>query len=312
MPRPWILLLLLLSAPFGFCQRLDIPKAWRTVEPAALFNDKSFVALPYECRRRVLLEVDPRFKAMPEPKQLDVLWDVEKVAAEGEKRPAINFLIWDLRDRQNCDRIYSNGEEIFIIRYDPLTLGVTFYQDGDHAIAWVYASLSSTTKINVDILPSRLTLATTSPSIALVTPKNPEKIGASTMRKSRIWAGVIGGMSGMARTTTTTHESGTVSGTYSSMRGYGSFDGSYSGTAVTSQPDYQARADGQRTAARIVGRAQDRAAQVSGTALRATTLLPGNKISGLVYFPRDKRAKGAVLRIPVGTIDFEFPFEWAK
>lgn len=306
--------LMLLCWP-AFPQSIEIPKEWRLKDPLTLVDRTDFRALPYEGRRQVLMQALPRYAALDLPAQYDVLWEAERAQAKAEGRDPLKFLVWGKDHKRYWDSIYQHGEQLFCIFFGPLTLVTTVYYEGGHVVAWVYASLEKDASVQVNVIPERFILASVSPKPKLLSWESPDRMAQSTVNKSRIWAGLIGGLGGLAQTTRTTSESGTVEGAYRNRYDYsdsGTFSGTYQGTKVTREPDYQARAQAQQTAANLQARAQQKATYVSMTALRATTLSPGDKVSGLIYFKRDKKDRVAVLGILIGQMAFEFPFVWTR
>lgn len=68
------------------------------------------------------------------------------------------------------------------------------------------------------------------------------------------------------------------------------------------------RAENQRTQNRL----QQRRAQWAQSALRRTTLLPGERTSGVVYVPVDPRATRLVLHVNVGSRTVTIPFQQTR
>jgi hypothetical protein len=263
-------------------------------------------------RRESLARLDPRFRSLSQSSQLNLLSRLDERERRSKQRSLNNFVVWDQADKKDCDFFYQDGEQIFITYSGPLTLATSIYQGKDFVVAWIYALLDKNSKVRIDILPDQITLCTILPQVALKNPVNPDRLSASMVKKARIWGALLAGLSGMATSSRTTYGSGEFDGAYSSYGTYGSFRGTYSGTSTTTQPDYTAREQGQRAAQRTIERAEQRAQQLSMGALRGTTLMPGAQASGLIYFPKDKRGQSGVLRIPIGAMDFEFPFLLVK
>jgi TPR repeat protein len=263
-------------------------------------------------RREALAKMDPRFRALSQSAQLNLLSRLDKREKPSKQRWLNNLIVWDQADQKGCDFFYQDGEQIFISYSGPLTLATSIHEEKDFVVAWICALLDKNSKVRIDILPDQITLCTILPQVALKDPANPDRLSASMVRKARIWGALLAGLSGMATSSRTTYESGEFDGAYTSYGTYGRFRGTYSGTSTTTQPDYSAREQGQRAAQRTIERAEQRAQQLSMGALRGTTLVPGAEVSGLVYFPKDKRGQSGVLRILIGTTDFEFPFLLVK
>lgn len=78
--------------------------------------------------------------------------------------------------------------------------------------------------------------------------------------------------------------------------------------------DCPERAANQRIADRNIAKAEEdlgkELALIEARALKSNTLLPDQKINGLVFFelPRNRKAKDLILRILVGDGVLEFPF----
>jgi hypothetical protein len=78
-------------------------------------------------------------------------------------------------------------------------------------------------------------------------------------------------------------------------------------TITTQAPDYATQAEALMRAAGVSNKAQKAAQQIREQSLGATTLVPGQEISGSLYFATDKITK-ATLLIPIGNAIFEFQF----
>ncbi len=318
------LFMLLVIALQVSAQTITLPNEWKKLSHGALLTALDDGKYPFLVRRLTMSSVDPAFRAAPGPQQEEILWQVEKKIAETRGRKPVVFLIWDSDQTRYCDQIAIDGDTYQVIVFPPLMLAVTFSHDGGQSTAYVYARLAENSKIRVNILPQYFRMAEVQPKLQVQGPIPPQRIAGKVKSRAR-WTAALSRIAGSLQTKTITTQSTTTARGYDSGRfslreqwGGRQWQGTYSGTSTgnayttttTTVPDYEARARAEANAQMIEARAAERADEISGGALRPTTLLPGSSVYGAVYFKRDKKANFSVLAIPVGGFQFEFGVQW--
>ena len=203
----------------------------------------------------------------------------------------------------NSDWKMSNGSLTLTLRQDGLTLMVALTKFGPYQVALV--TVFNETHQRIEVVPSRITLEQVEPEHAPYTYQDPDKLAKSVRHISR-WAYVGAAMAGM--------------GTQESQATITNSDGSTSTATITTRDSAA-----QDRAIENINRGRDlraaRASIIQTDALRENTVLPGEDVSGSVFFAVPKhygkyyRYKGkleTVLRVPVSDYVFEFPFVFAS
>jgi hypothetical protein len=191
-----------------------------------------------------------------------------------------------------------------------LTLTVSVGEFEKYVEAWIRAAVVKNADITVDLLTKNVNFAEVRPRILLTERAHLKEVAKAVQHGAGWKAAVVGGLGGMATRNVTAHQSGGFQGTYNDRNGYGTVTGSYSGRSTVQEPDTEARTNARARAREIIREGQSRSAGVMSTALLDTTVGPGQAVSGFVYFRREKVMRSGVLQIRVGTVSFEFPFEW--
>ena len=225
----------------------------------------------------------------------------------------------------NSDRLMRNGVEILVLYQDRLIVVASFGQSDRWEVAMV--SVANETGQRVEVVPSQMTLELVKPE--LVKPEqrwlvyqDPETVGRA-VRHVSAWAYVFAAMAGMA--TQQSQTKGTVGGMPVNI------------TTTTRDQAAQDRALNNIDRAKEIKAVS--AAAAENSSLRENTVLPGEQVSGSVFFAFPKGFKGfknqnpnsyanevaqaylgvrgskdtnegaeADLKVPVGGYVFEFPF----
>lgn len=163
---------------------------------------------------------------------------------------------------------------------------------------------------SVDVDPAQFSLLS-QPEARSLRYQEPEALIASikataSRRATRlVWSGLL------ARSTYTrqTDAAGSVSGVTvdSSGIGFQSATLNARATAVTTGPNYVAQMRANQLAEQLMAGAISDAEYIREIALKATTLFPGTRIAGAVWFEREKDCESATLTVPAGAYDFGFP-----
>lgn len=197
-----------------------------------------------------------------------------------------------------CERIYSEGDPIRIIRDNGITVAVVGYDSGDNLIAEV--SVVNETQTRVDVLPEKFLVVywkDRSKPPEEYRPLSPEKV-AGRYKSRAGWGNFFRSLAaGIAQSQTT--ETGTVS----VMGPEGMATGVYSSTTTTT--NNAALANAARANQRATNEAQGKANYVINSALKANTLFPSTYTSGMVYFPRKKFVLG-LIAVRIGDTSYEF------
>ncbi len=209
-----------------------------------------------------------------------------------------------------------NGLLMKFLAVEGMIVQVTLTESEKHIIAGVY--IRNNTKNAFDLLPQNLSLQAISPknknliyedyeSVARAIEKNAKK-DASML----LLAGVFASRS-QSTSYSTSNGSAMSNVMVNDNRGnaaMGSYNGVYSGststTTTTHDPGMMNMALTGAENIRADGLQQ--AAWVRQVALKANTLYPGQDIVGLVFFEKDKKATGFMVRFAVGSLVLEYPF----
>jgi len=308
--RGFVFAAALLTALDVQAQPLNIPKEWRGRSAVELLALPEVKQLPFVAQDQLLLAADPEYKKLARPAARELLLAQERQGAAFENRKPLSFFVW-YQAAEGCDSFYQGGRQFFTVYYSPLVLTIALSEYENHTHAWVYATNATDSKIaGIDILVRNISLASTKPRVKLCEREDADKVARGFQKRARWRAALVGGLGGMATKSSTTTYSGDVNGSYSGSGGSGTFNGTVSGEAVTTQPDYEARRAAAERVTQIRREAALKANGLTQTALRDTTIRPGETIAGFVYFKREKQMETAVLRVVVGTVAFEFPVSW--
>lgn len=223
-------------------------------------------------------------------------------AAEGAK------IRW-MAGAQNCDYFIEDGTLIEIFRLDGLDLRVALVDTGSKMRAQVW--VENGTKSRLDVLPDLFSLTLMEPKQKTLRLEEPEEL-AKSIRRHAAWR-TVGASMGSAATKETTSQSRT-NGTILVTGSDGSAIGVYNGTTTASrrEPDYEARNRAAQQVSSIQSERDDAVAKLESIALRATTLMPGQTIGGVIFFAREKKHDLVILTATVGFVTVEFPFRWRR
>ncbi len=282
-----------------------LPSQWRAVPFPDLADREDFNSAPAYARRVALRQVSEDYRNHTAQQQLNFIYNRAAKSAAASKRETRKFVVWEKETCKACDDFYSEGSRIKSIRYGPLFAAVTLRLDDGKFVPWVYFQIDEEFKGKVDINPDAVQLFILQPEFGYAERLDTEEMAASMVRKARGWGAVIAGLSAMGTRSTTTSETGDLSVNGSA----GTYRGSYSGYSTRTEPDRDTAERGRQTAERMVGTAQEKAEAVLSAGLRRTSLFAGQKLSGELYFKKKGKPKVVVLRVQVGRMDFEFPFE---
>jgi hypothetical protein len=319
-----VFLLLFLLAFEACAQSVAVPKEWQKLNTVEMLQVLEASKQPFLVRRLTLSMIDQKFASLTTLAQEELLWTTEKRFAGAQKRSPTLFVIWDSDRPDCCGEVFLEGDSYRLLRAGSLFLAVAFRSGGDTGYARVYASLDEKSQVRVNIVPETFRVAHIDPKLQVQSPLDPAKLGSKFTSRAGWRATLVAGLGSLQTQQVRARSDTTASGSFrggfdimNSMSGgtaRGSYAGSYSGTTsqttTVTAPDYEARARAQAQAEAIRNSANGKSAQVVAGALRATTLLPGQSISGLVYFKRDKKVKHSILVIPVGSVQFEFGTTW--
>ncbi len=208
-------------------------------------------------------------------------------------------VLW-YRDRANSDTILVNSLSVRIISGHnsiDATVGMAFIDQGDYFLAYVYISNDGQERFEVD--PQDFRIAYWKDKDAYLNRKPgdwsysvaPEAVASKYKSRAQWNAFFVRLAGGMAATTVTTEQSGTVT----VIDGSTVANGTYSGTSTTTVPDRRAQVAADANARRITNDAQGEASAILKTSLKANTVFPGEHVSGWVYFQRKKIGVGDVI-----------------
>lgn len=207
---------------------------------------------------------------------------------------------------EGADRFFSDGVPIKVLTANGVAVSVSLQDTGWKMRADVVVANRSQGR--VDVLPETFTLDVITPKAKRLEFKSLHELAKSIENKSR-WRTVLANVAGAMATQQTTSVSSTH-GTVSASDNVGnSASGVYSGssTTITVSPDYAARQRANEQARTAVQSAGDMIDYLGRVSLKDNTLMPGQEMSGAVFFERDSKAEGVLLRVPVGNTVFEFP-----
>ena len=201
----------------------------------------------------------------------------------------------------NAEEFLNRGHVVKAMDVGGMAVFAKLYDDGSNIIADI--EVNNISDRRADVRVRLCELEGTSKKVAAL---DPEEFIAKRERRARI-AGAIsaaadGANAGINNTQTS---SGTVTNTTTGDR--------YDVTLRTNDPDAVARAQARarsRAAQMETGLALS-AAAIRGSWLYDTTVMPKSLADGLLVFPREKNHGEVILRVPVGDVVYEFPFQFA-
>lgn len=219
----------------------------------------------------------------------------------------------------NSDQLLRRGLVVRILVKDGLAVSASLARNND--VLWANVSVTNASGGRVDVDPSLFMLSEVSPKQKELRYEAPDAIVKFIKRRAD-WANAFSAMAAESSRdkTTTDAEIDTKSKSTTdfefdtrphrySIRGTAETTGSSHTTATvtTTSPDYDARMQAARTIEKNTAAADLKSEDILKRALLANTLMPGEEVSGAVFFERDKKAQDAILRVPIAGIVFEFP-----
>lgn len=220
----------------------------------------------------------------------------EKIVAwsAGDKCSADSFDLAE-SDHLVCDSFVIDGAAIKTITFNKVFVAVSFTDDGDNVIADLYVRNATGKRIFVDpslgglsLYRSREDFLSNKPLVVSVAIP-PSKIAGKLLGKVR-WANAFATIGAGFQTQTATVTSGTQ-------------------TATVTVPNTSAQARAENENADRAMTANSAAASIMTTALKANTIFDGDKVNGLVYFKRSKKAKFGVAMFSVADTTFAFELD---
>jgi hypothetical protein len=210
-----------------------------------------------------------------------------------------------------CAHQFVNGRKVKTITVEGITVSASLFDTGKYFR--VDLAILNTSAANFDVLPAMFSITETAPKEKIFAYVDVGKIISSAQNRTA-WANAFAAAgAGMQRQQTTTNATsyGTVNvnssdGTYAN----GSYNGS--STSTTSAPDYAAQARANEAIRQRNSVLAVQSSQLSDAALRSNTVLPGQNVSGCVFFERKGKAKSVVLAVPIGDRILQFPFEFHR
>lgn len=223
--------------------------------------------------------------------------------------PADDFVIWDTRPgtcaNSTCTMSFYDGVQYLSISHTGVTVIVGVEHDNKHYRAFVLVRNES---INpVDVVPQRFKAIQTKPVSREIRMVPAQEIAKAIVRKaqwSKAFATFAAGMATTEQTTQTT-ESGTVQAVGTAGMATGTYSGS--STTTTTRPNTTLQRETARRTQAETAKAESVAQSIEIGELRANTIAPTQRISGDVYFERDKNAELLFLQIPIDGFTYNFP-----
>jgi hypothetical protein len=197
----------------------------------------------------------------------------------------------------NSDLIVRNGLQIAILDHEGLSVRVTLTVQHHRQVALV--GVINQTPNRVEVVPSDMTFVLLEPEEKSFPFQDPDKL-AEKARNAAAFAEVLAAMLSYQRS-------------YTAGEIYRTPLGATFHSTTTTYPNVSG------TALAAAGQAKEgEASTIERGALRENTLLPGERVSGAVFFDAPKHydtdyGKGkleTVLRVPIGHYLFQFPFWW--
>ncbi len=211
----------------------------------------------------------------------------------------------------SSDKFFSGGLLVKTIASNGLVVSASLKDTGWKMRADIM--VTNKTDQRIDVVPDMLKLDVIVPKAKSLSYQDPEELAKSIDRRTR-WANAFSGMAaGLANQTATSQSS--TSGSVNVYDSSGdTAHGTYSGTTTTTttSPDHAARQRAWEQQRINSQNATSTIDYLNSIVLRRNTLMPGQNVSGAVFFSREKNHDEVVLRVPVGNTVFEFPFRWLK
>lgn len=207
---------------------------------------------------------------------------------------AQNPLRWQQGSPQS-DSIIVDGSEIRIINTEKLSIAASLIVK-KHWIPHVLVTLENRSDARLLIDPAIWTLNVVTPDERVLASKEPEKLARSLERRG-VWSSAL---SEAGASLAKTQSTATVQNS----------DGTTS-TATITTPDTAARARAAANSREQRATLDSVAAYVRQSSLRMNTLLPGQQVTGIVWF-EDKKYDEVILKIIIGDAVYEFPFSKKK
>lgn len=187
-----------------------------------------------------------------------------------------------------ADEILADGDAIRIIKNGGITIAVTGYDTGDFLLNEVTIVNETGERFNVKPEDFFIAYEDNKGKTGYMYSLAPEKVAGKYKSRAK-WGNFFRSFAaGLASTTITTQESGTVN-IYSND---GSATGTYTGSSTTTLPNRSAQRAAANANAQATADANAKADMIISTTLKANTVFPQTYISGRVYFERKKYKVG--------------------
>ena len=188
-----------------------------------------------------------------------------------------------------CDQFHSQGRLVESLTANGVTVQVSLQDTGWKLRASI--AISNQTGANLAALPSLITLDELQPNLRLLPAQNPSRIAHATNHQS-LWTKASAQPSSSAVAFREANPASPRSATHRSNPAPDYLSPRYVVASIDGPPVLEDSADP------LV------------LALKAGSLAPQQKASGVIWFARDANARELSLRVPVGDLVFDFPLSF--
>jgi hypothetical protein len=293
------------SISAAMSQNLVLPKAWQGKSVSELMSMDEFVRFPFLIKDRTLNQVDPEFRRLSNEDALRIHEAAEVRYAKANGLRPIKHIIWNPNSNSDMTWIADGRRMHQIELRNGAVIVVSVSRWEKYVEVWVSAINNSKGELRFDLLPEGVALFQAQPTVAEIRAAPVTEI-TKAVRRGGGWKSVLPTIAGAygldSAARRNTQEKGEES-----VRVTGG------GNEATASREYsrEVTTQTQSTGYRIRENARRKAAGVEATYLKGTTVFPGEKTDGFVYFvggdlPEVRRG---IVRVKIGSSNFEFPFE---
>lgn len=276
-----------------------------------LMRDREVIGLPLTVQVVAASSLFSKFAAMPGPDKYQLMEKVEEARAGANGRRPITFELWSEK-HQLATKLYVKGREYKIFRYGSFILGVALVPDDRELVFHISGDLRPDSNVSINFVGDQAELVEIVPRIVKL-PRLSGDAMAKRATKGRLWRSMRTSLAlALANETETSSQSGSFSGeSWDQRTNRIAYSGTYQGRATTTRPDVELQREIRNRAQAKENAKDEEARWYVENEFLSTTLRPGQAANGLLYFDRDKKSRLVILRVLVGAVSLEFPFDVA-
>ena len=269
----------------------QIPSWWFSSTSKLVAADPAFVHLSFDARKKILAQIDPKFAKLSSDKQDLFLWKAETDNLP-KAPPPKQFYTWSPTPPTFTAEVKDFGDFVPVLTKTSLVSPFTVEATVSRAFGFfrAHVRIVNGSQSPQNIRPQIFTLEVVWPKHITLFFEYPNRVSY------RLIMGAIHYSDGYVPPSTTVIRSAP------------------SGRAVATieTPDPVAKQESRNLEAQVVNAGMTLSQQIEPKALKELLLSPGATAEGDVFFERDDYAREVVLKVFVGDILFQFPFNTPK